>query len=57
MIKKNKNSRPLFIGEIESYTKLFKEGVLSKKSGLLTEALCCICYIIYSINKNNVLCF
>ena len=43
MIKKNKNSRPLFIGEIESYTKLFKEGVLSKKSGLLTETLCCIC--------------
>jgi CRISPR-associated protein Cas8b/Csh1 subtype I-B len=43
MIKKNKNSRPLFIGEINSYVKLFKEGILSKKSELLIETKCCIC--------------
>ena len=43
MIKKNNKSRPLFIGEIKSYVKLFKEGVLSKKSDLLIETHCCIC--------------
>ena len=43
MIKRDESSIPLFVGEIDSYVELFKQGVLSKKLGLITEAQCCIC--------------
>ena len=43
MIKRKEDSRALFIGEIGSYVEFFKEGVLSKKLGLVSEAQCCIC--------------